>query len=166
MVLDACYELSKQRYPFVCHFVGNESKELSIEFMKEAVALRNLQDVVTIHGALYGEEKEAILMQSDALVFPTFYHNECFPMVILEAMKYGLPVISTSLAAIPDIIIHEETGLLIPPCELSPLVDAMSRLLDNRDFAEKMGKRGMDRHKELYTHYHFEERICAILADA
>ena len=86
-------------------------------------------------------------------------------MVVLEAMKCGLPVISTSLAAIPDIIIHEETGLLIPPCELTPLVNAMSRLLNNREIAEKMGKKGMSRYKQLYTYHHFEGRICAILAD-
>ena len=64
----------------------------------------NLQEYVTYLGKKYGDYKYEIFQSSDIFVFPTFYHNECFPLVLLEAMMFGLPVISTSEGGIPDIV--------------------------------------------------------------
>lgn len=46
-------------------------------------------------------------------MFPTYYHNECFPLVLLEAMQHGLPCISTNEGAISDIVDDGVTGYIV-----------------------------------------------------
>ena len=75
----------------------------AVQFSEE-VDKRNLNDRIAYVGRKVGEEKEAFFRQSDVFVFPTYYYNECFPLVILEAMEYKLPVISTNEGGIPDIV--------------------------------------------------------------
>ena len=60
-------------------------------------------------------------------------------MGILEAMAWGLPVISTKVGGIPDVIEQEREGLLVEPGNVAALRDAMSRLLRNDDERERMG---------------------------
>lgn len=166
VVLDACQCLKNQGQSFICHFVGGESSELTLTDMQAEVKAREIQDVVLLHGPLYEKNKEEILQLADALVFPTFYHNECFPMVILEAMKYALPVISTHIAAISDIVESGKTGILIPPRKVSPLVDAMASFLNNPKQSAEMGKNGQTRFLNNFTFQHFENTLSEILKEA
>lgn len=166
LVLDACQRLMNRGRVFRCHFVGGESKELSFACMKDEVKARALQSVISLHGPLYGGDKEKILKNADALVFPTFYHNECFPLVILEAMKHGLPVISTNIAAISDIVVPEETGVLVKPRDVESLVDAMEYFLDNPEKSAELGKNGQLRFRNYFTVQSFESTLCDILREA
>ena len=61
----------------------------AVQFSEE-VDKRNLNDRIAYVGRKVGEEKEAFFRQSDVFVFPTYYYNECFPLVILEAMEYKM----------------------------------------------------------------------------
>jgi glycosyltransferase involved in cell wall biosynthesis len=64
---------------------------------------------------------------SDIFCLPT--HGDCLPMVLAEAGAAGLPMISTNVAAIPEIVRHEQTGLIIPPQDVAALTDALARLI-------------------------------------
>ena len=144
VLLQACGELKKVNQDFVCHFVGAAGKELSPEQFETLVTERNLQEQVKVHGPLYGAEKEAMLEKVGALVFPTYYHNECFPFVILEAMKAGLPVISTEEGAIPDMVLHGENGLLVNPKDSNDLYEKILQVAKDPALAEKLSKRGRE----------------------
>ena len=66
VLLDACAELRRREADFVCHFVGAASKDISMAQMEEYVVERQLQNVVRVHGPLYGEDKENMLQQVGA----------------------------------------------------------------------------------------------------
>ena len=65
--------------------------------------------VILLSECLYSDVMKYV-KREDVFVFPTFYHNECFPLVLLEAMQHHLPCISTTEGGIPGIIDDKETG--------------------------------------------------------
>ena len=69
-------------------------------------------------------------------------HNECFPLVNLEAMEYKLPVISTNEGGIPSIIEEGKTGYIIEKKNVSALADKIELLLNNPSLCQKMGENG------------------------
>jgi glycosyltransferase involved in cell wall biosynthesis len=76
----------------------------------------------------------------DALVLPT--RADCFSLASIEAMACSLPVISCPVGGIPEIVRHEETGLLVPPDDGTALLDAIRRLRDNLLQKSSMGRSG------------------------
>ncbi|MEZ4593157.1 MAG: glycosyltransferase family 4 protein [Chloroflexota bacterium] len=72
-----------------------------------------------------------LFYDSDIFCLPTF--GDCLPMVLSEAGAAGLPLVSTSVAAIPEIVQQEKTGLLVPPNDTAALTAALRTLILNRD---------------------------------
>jgi glycosyltransferase involved in cell wall biosynthesis len=85
----------------------------------------------------------------DALILSSVPRSEGIPTVILEAMSCGIPVISTDVGAIREVL-PADAGLLIPPEEVSPMAEAMGRLAGDRERAEVMGRRGRELVEERY----------------
>ena len=94
------------------------------------------------HGKRFGTDKEAFFSQADIFVFPTYYHNECFPLVLLEAMQQGIACISTNEGGIPSIIEEGKTGYIIEKKNASALADKIELLLNNPSLCQKMGENG------------------------
>ncbi len=164
VLLDACEELKADMPSFVCHIVGAGSPELSVEEVRHLVQARGLLKHIQVHGPLYGTEKEAMLKRADAFVFPTYI--DCFPLVVLEAMKYSLPVISTEEGAIPDMVKDGENGLLTERKNPHSLASAMKLLVQNPEWAARMGARGEERYRELYTVESYLKNVRNILRQA
>ncbi|MFK5938709.1 MAG: glycosyltransferase [Sulfurimonas sp.] len=86
------------------HFAGgwqnNDDKKEFFSFIKE----NNLKDIVTFYGFVDGIQKQELFEKSHVFIFPTQYKKEAFPISILEAFSYGLPVLSTNEGSIPYII--------------------------------------------------------------
>ncbi len=165
ILLEACKKLEEQSVPFVCHFVGpwgdiDEKKFFSL------VSKYKLTKNIVVHGKKYGTAKEEILKLADLFVFPTYYHNECFPLVILEAMQFALPVISTFEGGIPDIVAENETGFLVPQKNAHELAIKMRLLIENPLLRISMGKAGLERFKNNFTIAIFEKRMSATLQKA
>lgn len=113
VLLDALTILKERGYSFICDFVGGETTEIDIKKFSEEVEKRGLSEFAIYLGKKYGEEKNEEYAKSDIFVFPTFYPNECFPLVLLEAMQQGLPCISTNEGGIASIIDDGKTGFLV-----------------------------------------------------
>ncbi|MFZ5918253.1 MAG: glycosyltransferase family 4 protein [Chloroflexota bacterium] len=78
--------------------------------------------------------------QADVFCLPTW--GDCLPMVLSEAMAAGLPVISTRVAGIPELVAHGESGFLIAPGDAAELAGALEILVENPALRVQMGQRG------------------------
>lgn len=105
-----------------------------------AVPARNLG--IHVHRGIeaYSREWLSLFHECDVFVLPT--HHEAFGLVFPEAMAAGLPVIATRINAIPEIVEHEQSGLLIEPGDRTALSQMMKHLIDNANLRRKMGERG------------------------
>lgn len=164
VLLDALHRLKEKRCPFECKFVGAESKEIDSARFDKLVEERGLQGVAMYVGKKYGDEKQHIYEETDIFVFPTFYHNECFPLVLLEAMENAIPCISTNEGAISDIIDDGETGFVVEKQNSEQLADRIEVLLNDQKLREDMGAAGKKKFVEEFTLSKFEERMGEILS--
>ena len=164
VLLDAAELLLKQTTDFHIHFVGASTAEISAERMQREIEGRGLQDVVTYHGKQYGKDKEARLAEADCFVHPTL--DDCFPLVILEAMQHSLPVIATPVGAIPDMVIDGETGMLVPPSDTKVLSGAMLHVVLNTAWACDAGENGCKTVLQQFSKAFFENSMISILETA
>lgn len=156
-LLDACKLLKSQGYVFQCDFVGGETADINAERFKQECKQRGITDCVTYHGRKYGEEKLIFFQQADLFVLPTF--NECFPLVLLEAMEQGLPCIASAIGGTPEIIDEGKTGFLVPCKEVRPLAERIELLLKDKNLREQLGKAGREKFEREYTLSRFEKNI-------
>ncbi|MBR1706873.1 MAG: glycosyltransferase family 4 protein [Bacteroidales bacterium] len=166
VLLEACRILKERGCRFQCSLVGAASADYPAGTLASAISERDLDGLVTWSGGKYGADKQAELQAADIFVFPTFYPKECFPLVILEAMSAGLPVVSTPEGAIPDLVQDGVTGLLCKKKDPVSLADALQRLLSDPELRRRMGAAGRSAVLESYTSRQFETNLIHILYDA
>lgn len=165
VLLDSLKVLKEKGCRFVCDFVGGETVEMDAAMFQTEVAKRELEGMVVYHGRKYGNDKEAFLNAADMFVFPTFYHNECFPLVLLEAMQHHLPCVSTTEGGIPGIIDDGKTGFLVPKHDAETLAEKIQTLLSDADLRQRMGEAGREKYEKEFTLEVFEKRMAEILSD-
>lgn len=162
-LLDACKILKDKGYKFSCDFVGGETSDINAEQFNKEVQIRELIGVAEYKGKKYGKEKENILERADLFIFPTYYTGECFPLVLLEAMQYSLPCISTNEGGIADIITNGNNGFICKKKDPYSLAECIEKLLLNKELCLKMGENGYKKFKANYTLSTFEKNIKSIL---
>ncbi len=84
----------------------------------------------------------------DVLLLPSLW--EGFGLVLLEAMSRRVPVIASRVSAIPEVVVHGETGILVEAREVDELATAMTRLLEDRALRQHMGLLGAARLEEHF----------------
>ena len=160
-LLDACSLLHGRGFSFTCRFVGAPTPALTAEDFHRMVTDRGLDDLVSYDGPRYGKEKQAVWEQADIFVHPT--RDDCFPLVILEAMAAALPVVSTLEGGIPDEVEGGVSGLLCEKANPKALADAIACLLSDPSLRERMGQAGRERYERYFTATCFERRMLEIL---
>lgn len=172
VLLEACRILKERGFDFVCRFVGGWKDITEVTFHERALASGlivstpnrvNNEAMIIALGPKYGNDKDECFYNSDVFVFPTFYHNECFPIVLLEAMQHGLPCVSTDEAGIPNIIDNGKTGIIVPKRDSVALADAIGKMIEHRNLCRQMGHDGRKKYEGKFTLAVFERNICRIL---
>ncbi len=120
----------------------------NIEEFKKLVIDNNLQDKIIIKGWISGEEKIEVFKNSNALILPSY--NEGLPISILEAMAYGMPVISTPVGGIPEAVENGFNGFLIQPGDFKALAERIDILASDEQLRENMGKESYRIAKEKF----------------
>lgn len=161
VLLEACALLKKRGYNFECHFVGQWS-DITEQRFKSLSDNLDISAIVHAHGGVYGNEKAKYFAQADAFVFPTCH--ETFGLVLLEAMQYSLPVISTYEGGIVDIV-DENVGFLVEKRNNEALADKMQYLINNSELGREMGMSGRLKFEREYTLQVFEKRLTNILSE-
>ena len=161
VLLEACRMLKEEGIVFQCDYVGGESKLISGESFRNAIAERGLTDCVTYHGPQYGAAKDRFFRGADIFVQPTF--DDCFPLTLVEAMQYRLPIVSTDVGAIPDIVTDGVNGFVCPQRDVDALAVALRKLIGDRQLRVAMGQRGYELYRERMTLEVFEGNFTEIL---
>ncbi len=108
--------------------------------VRELVERRGLARFVEVRDWLVPAERDRLLASADALVLPSYI--EGLPMSLLEAMAWGLPVISTTVGSIPEHVRDGVQGLLVQPGDVSELAGAIERIVMDDALRARMGERG------------------------
>lgn len=161
-LLKACKILKSKELKFECIFIGGEG-DINREVFEEKANALEISDVVSYRGPLYGKEKEIAYQKADIFAFPTYYSNETFGLVNLEAMQYALPIVSTTAGGIPDVVKDGKSGFLITKKKASSLAEKLEILINDKELREKMGKKGFELYMQKFTIKHFEENFTEIL---
>lgn len=165
VLIEACTVLKDRKLDFECNFVGDWSDVTEDEFNKQVLKL-GVSKFITCHGKKYGDDKTYFLKTADIFVFPTFYHYECFPLVLLEAMQFALPVVSTFEGGIKDIVLEGKTGFLVPQRNVELLAERLELLIQYPQTRRLMGLAGKFRFEELFTIQKFEQNAIRIFENA
>ena len=166
VLLDALKILKEKGFSFVCHFVGGETAEIDAARFAEEVKTRGLDQMALYLGKRYGEEKSEEYGNADVFVFPTYYYNECFPLVLLEAMEHAVPCISTREGGVSAIIEDGVNGFMVEKRDANALADRIEFLLTHPEERTHMGIAGYQKFKNEFTLSKFETRMKQILERA
>jgi glycosyltransferase involved in cell wall biosynthesis len=125
-------------------FVGKCDEEK----LKTICKKNNASAFVEILGYLSNEEKRKVISLSDIYVLPSY--SEELPIAIIEAMAAGLPIISTPVGSIPDLIEEGVNGYLVAPGDYYGLAEKMLVLAKDKQLRQKMGKENVEKIRREY----------------
>lgn len=117
--------------------------------LKKMIKNLNLIDCVELHGWISPEKRSQILENSSLFVLPS--HYEAMPMSIIEAMAFGVPVVSTSVGSIPEVISDGFDGLLFNPGDIEALITCIYKLLKDRTLRLDMSRRAYEKVKKEFS---------------
>lgn len=116
-------------------------------------ALERLADELEVTDAIdfagYQPSPSPFIAAMDVVVIPSIY--DPFPLVTLEVMALGRPVVGSAVGGIPEAVEHGQTGLLVPPAQPGALAGAIVRLLDDPKLRQEMGEAGRARAHKLFS---------------
>ena len=159
ILLHATLQLVNRGQRFTVRMVGRFE---SIAFEREVrtfISTHNLEHVVEFTGVLTGSDKANAFATADIFCFPTFFEAETFGLVALEAMQFGLPVVSTSWRGVPSIVRNGINGFTVPPRNSDMFAEKVDLLLNNRALAVEMGQAGRRIYEEEYTDEIYTSRL-------
>lgn len=122
------------RGKYMLRFGGNEDEDI----IKKILADNKLDDVARFEGWVTGEKKQELQEWANTYILPSY--NEGLPISILEALAYGMPVISTPVGGIPEVVKNGRNGILVEPGNKEEIWAALKHYLDNPACIDTEGK--------------------------
>ncbi len=142
-LLQACRILKDRGYHFHCRIVGEGPLRPILE---EQIRALNLVECVELYGGETHERVIEMYRQATLKVLPCVVSEngdrDGIPNVLVEALYMGVPVISTPVSGVPELIAPEENGVLVPTRDSQALADAMARLLDDPQLRQRLATAG------------------------
>lgn len=120
-----------------------------VERIREIAEDSTKKDCINVIGWMEHAEYLEKLPNYDFFVLPS--HAEVFPMTILEAMGFGIPIVSTYVGGIPEMIENGKSGILFKAKEIDELVNALEKMANNSELRTELGKNAWKDAKERYT---------------
>lgn len=114
----------------------------NIKELNQLINNLRLEQKIEYHGWVSGSEKEMLLSMADIYVLPSY--NEGLPISVLEAMSYGMPIISSPVGGIPEVVINDYNGILVEPGNIIEISDAIKKIIMNKDKLKNMGINSLD----------------------
>lgn len=146
VLLHAIHRL-RERYPDLRLRVAGSGEHR--ENLERVAQNLDLDLFVEFLGACSPDEVPDLMARSRALVVPSIY--EGMPLVVLEAMAAGLPVVASRVSGIPEVVQDGESGWLVPPEDIGALAEALQEILENPEEARRRGRVGRSLVESLAT---------------
>jgi len=161
-LLKACRILRDRGFDLQCQIVGDGVLRTVLESEIDQLVL---QDTVTLCGPLPHQEVMRKYRQASIFALPAIQASDGdrdgIPNVILEAMAFELPVVSTQHSAIPEVVEDRINGLLVPPADAVALADALASLLSDDGYRQRLGQRGRQTVIEKFNLEHNLKQLMA-----
>jgi len=159
-LIESCRLLRERGVEFECHLVGEGPLRADVEAQ---VAEAGLGSQVHLHGGRPRPEVARMMAGADILVLPSVPtrkgKREGIPVVLMEGMASGLPVVASALSGIPELVESDRTGLLVPPRDSVRLADALQRLLRDPKLRLQMGRRGQ---RKVLRDFNLQTNVAAL----
>ena len=129
-----------------------------LHFLKD----NDLSDNVIYLGIIKGEQKKLAFRESDVFGFPSYFHSESFPLVLIEAMSYGLPIISTKWRGIVEMVEDGINGYLVDIKSPYVLAEKFKLLFENVGLRQELGRNARDlfiKNYEIHRHLQLMENL-------
>jgi glycosyltransferase involved in cell wall biosynthesis len=144
--------------------VGSGPERAALE---RQIATAALTGAVELLGARPQEELPRLYREASACVLPCVITDDGdrdgIPNVLVEAMRMGVPVVSTAISGIPELVRDGETGILVPPRDAAALAEAIRRLLDDGDLCRQLVANAAARVKSEFDLDRNAERLRVLL---
>lgn len=152
VLIEAIASLRDQQLPVRLQIIGEGPQRTALEAQIDRL---HLQSEVQLRGVLSQEEIKKELASAHAFALACLTDakgaTDILPTVILEAMASGLPVVSTTLAGVPEMVIHGETGLLAVPGDAASLADGLTTLAQDPALRARLGQAGFQRVRDVFA---------------
>jgi colanic acid/amylovoran biosynthesis glycosyltransferase len=163
-LIRACALLAERGRSFRCEIIGEGSLENELFGLIERLGL---QHCVVLAGTKPQSQLRQRLLAANVFVLPSVIDldggMDNLPTVIMEAMATGLPVVSTNLGGIPEMVIENETGFLVPPGDTLAMANAIEKLINDHSLAKRLGECGYERAQRLFSIEKNVRELCALL---
>jgi glycosyltransferase involved in cell wall biosynthesis len=151
VLIDACAKLMDRGVNFRCRLVGYGECE---KLIRKRIRTLNLTEHVILEGAKPKPEVVRLLSEADVLVLTSIEtregRKEGIPVALMEGMASGLPVVSSNLSGIPELVEHGVSGLLFTPGNPEETAAALERLARDPDLRARMGRAARQRVEEAF----------------
>lgn len=145
-LIEACRLLRARGVEFACEMVGDGPDR---QMLASQVAEAGMQDCVRFHGRITRDRIARLVAEADVLAAPSVPtrdgRREGIPVVLMEAMAGGVPVVASDLSGIPELVEHGETGLLVPPGDAAALADALERVASESQLRRRLAVAARDK---------------------
>jgi len=163
-LIRACALLVEHGRSFRCEIFGEGPLGNQLH---DQIDESGLKELVQLPGPKPQHELRERLAAANAFVLPSVPEAEGgmdnLPTVIMEAMATGLPVVSTIVGGIPEMVIDNETGFLVEPRDVVALAEAMEKITNDRSLAQRLGRAGNERAQRLFSIEKNVRELCALL---
>lgn len=138
LLIDAFVKVHEKHHDYTLEIYGGDSHDGTKELLEKSIAKNHAEEYVHLMGASDELEKKL----NDAALFAFSSDWEGLPNALMEAMALGLPIVATDCpcGGPATLIENEKNGLLVPIKDADALAAGMNRLIEDRDFAEKLGR--------------------------
>jgi glycosyltransferase involved in cell wall biosynthesis len=145
-LIAALATLAERGVNVCCRFVGDGPDRAELEGLVDKLGLGGSVEFL---GQRMRSDVLELLAETDILVAPSVPTSggkrEGLPVVLIEAMAAGVPVVASHLSGIPELVENEVTGLTVPPGDPSAIADALARLLADRPLRQRLARAGRER---------------------
>jgi glycosyltransferase involved in cell wall biosynthesis len=163
-LIRACGLIAERGKSFRCEIIGEGPLENELRGQIERL---NLQNRVALSAARPQDEVRQRLAAANVFVLPSVIDPEGgmdnLPTVIMEAMATRLPVVSTNIGGIPEMVIENETGFLLEPGDAAAFANAIEKVIDDRVLAQRLGHAGYQRAQELFSIEKNVRELCSVI---